>query len=281
MKEKICLVTGANSGIGKATAFGLAEKGARVILVCRNKEKGETTIKEIIDQTGNNSIDLLIADFSSMKSVRKLAKDVEKKYSHLDVLILNAGAFFYKRQVTEDGFERTAAINYLSRFLLTNLLLKSLEKSDSARIIDIVGGMKKMIDFDDFMMEQKYSGSLAIARFSLANILFIHELNHRKDLNGTTANYYDPGAVRTKMAEKDGDIPKIIKFLFKLFKPFFKSPSKAAEMIIALALSDDFQNVTGKHYSGKKEEPPPSMVLDDSLRKRLWDISADLTKINN
>ena len=273
------MVTGANSGIGKATAMGLARMGAQVILVCRSREKGETAVEEIKNQTRNELSDLLIADLASMNSVRELAKDYEKRYDRLDVLILNAGAYFTKRQLTEDGFERTLAVNYLSRFLLTNLLLDTLKKSAPARIISVVGAMLKEIDFDDFMMEKKYAGRHAVARSTLANMLFIHELVWKEEGTGITANYFDPGAVRTNMAEKDKDLPKLAKFAFKFIKPFFKSPEKAAESILYLASSLNIQNVTGSFFAGKKEIPVPSEVGNESLRKRLWDVSVQLTRL--
>ena len=273
------MVTGANSGIGKATVLGLAEMGAKVILVCRCREKGETAIKELKEKTGNESLELLIADLSLMSSVRKLANEFKNKYSRLDVLILNAGAYFVKRKETEEGIERTAAVNYLSRFLLTNLLLENLRNSSSARIISIVGSMVKEINFDDFQMNRNYKGRFAVAQFTLANILFIHELIEKEEMKGITANYYDPGAVRTEMAEKDADISKLVKFTFKLFKPFFKSPKKAAKMILYLASSKEIQNTTGRFYTSKKEISPPNDAYNDLLRKQLWDISVELSNV--
>ncbi|MFX1254358.1 MAG: SDR family oxidoreductase [Promethearchaeota archaeon] len=279
MKGKICIVTGANSGIGKAAALGLAKMGATVVLLCRNKEKGEAAIEEIREKTGNNSLDLLIADLSSMDAVKKAAQNFKSKYDQLDVLILNAGAYFTKRQVTVDGLERTAAVNYLSRFLLTNLLLDVMKKSAPTRIISVVGSMVKEIDFEDFMMEKNYTGRHSLARFTLANILFIHELARKLEGTGVTANYMDPGAVKTDFVKKDKDVPGMLKFMFKLVKPFLKSPKKAAETILYLASSSDVQDITGKHFVDKTEKPSPPEAYDTSLAKRLWDSSAELTNL--
>ncbi|MBD3191133.1 MAG: SDR family NAD(P)-dependent oxidoreductase [Candidatus Heimdallarchaeota archaeon] len=279
MNGKICMVTGANSGIGKATALGMAKMNAEVILVCRGKEKGEIAIEEIKKQSGNDSLDLLVADLALMTSVKKLVMNFKEQYDQLDVLVLNAGAYFTKRQVTKEGLERTAAVNYLSRFLLTNLLLDVLKKSAPARIISVVGEMIKEINFDDFMMERKYKGRYALARFTLANILFIQELAQKLEGTGVTANYMDPGAVRTNFFKKDKDVPWFLKFAFKLVKPFFKSPEKAAEAILYLAFSPSVQNISGKHFINEKEAPTPPEAQDISSRKRLWDLSAKLTKV--
>jgi len=271
MQGKICLVTGANDGIGRAVTLGLGKMGATVILVCRNKTKGEKVLEELKKIREESNHDLLIADLSSMKEIKKLAKTVKKKYRRLDVLINNAGAFFSKRRETNEGFEMTLAVNYLSRFFLTNLLLGTLKASAPARIISVVGSHQaKTIDFDDFMMEKDYKGSASLARTTLANLLFMKELARRIEGTGVTANCVDPGFVRTRFVEKDQDMSSIVKFLFKFFKPLAKSPQKAAEDILYLAFAPELRNVSGKYFSKRKEITPSLAAQDEELAKKLW-----------
>src|SRR5207253_2011593 len=160
MKDKVVMITGANSGIGKAASLALAKMGANVVMVARNQEKGEDARSEIIKESQNNSVDLLIADLSSLGSVRKLATEFQKKYSKLHVPINNAGLFNQRRKVTTDGYENTFATNYLAPFLLTNLQLPTLEATAPSRIINVssVGHYDGHINFDDLNLEKEYGG---------------------------------------------------------------------------------------------------------------------------
>ncbi len=268
----ICMVTGANSGIGKATSLGLAKIGARVVLVCRDKAKGEEAVKDIIEQTGNSKIDLLISDLADMNSVRNLAKKFKKKYKQLDVLILNAGGYNTKRQETVDGFERTIATSFISRFLLTNLLLKTLEVSSPARIISVIGSHQaKELNFDDFMMKENYKASSALAHTQLANVLFIKRLAKQLSNNGVTINGVDPGFVRTNFVEKDKDMPKWLKFMFKFFKPFAKPPTRAAEIVLYAAIAPDLAATSGGILSKANEQPDIITIQDTNLTQQLWE----------
>src|SRR5437879_12818385 len=160
MKGRVCMITGANSGIGKATALELAGMGATCVIVARNQQKGETAVSEIRKQTGNDSIDLLLADLSSLQSVRELTEKFQAKYSKLHVLINNTGLFNQRRHVTPDGYEATFAINYLAPFLLTNLLLPELKSSEPSRIVDVSSfdHYNGNIAFDDLDMDKTYGG---------------------------------------------------------------------------------------------------------------------------
>ena len=166
MKGKICLVTGSNSGIGKETALSLAKMGATVVMVVRNKERGEKAKKEIVKQSGNNSVDLMICDLSSMESIRQFAEEFKKKHKRLDVLTNNAGASFSKREVTPEGFERNFAVNYLGPFLLTHELLDLLKSSAPSRIINVSSGLAKdgKVDLDDLQSEKNYPRTKAYSR---------------------------------------------------------------------------------------------------------------------
>jgi len=195
MKDKVVMITGANSGIGKAASLALAKMGANVVMVTRNKEKGEAARAEIIKKSQNNSVDLLMADLSSLESVRKLAAEFEKKYSKLHVLVNNAGLFNQRRKVTTDGYENTFATNYLAPFLLTNLQLPTLEASAPSRIINVssVGHYNGHVNFDDLNLEKDYGGWKAYGQSKLALVLFTHELAKKLQGTGVTVNACPPG----------------------------------------------------------------------------------------
>ena len=194
MIEKTCLVTGANTGIGYAISLGLAKMGATVIMVCRNKPRGEAAMTELKEKSGNSSISLFIADLSSQTSIRQLVTDFKTKFGKLDILINNAAVITQNRTLTEDGLETQFALNHLAPFLLTELLLDSLKTSDSARIINISSNAHQTvnINFDDLQSEQSYKPKEVYQRTKLCNLLFTYEL--ARQLNGThiTANCVHP-----------------------------------------------------------------------------------------
>lgn len=271
MKGRICLITGANSGIGKATALGLAKMGATVVMVCRNRGLGEASLAEIKVKSGNEPVELMLADLASQESVRQLVRDYKDRYQQLHVLINNAETYSTKRQVTVDGIETTFAVNYLARFLLTNLLLDTLKNSAPARIVDVAGAYhsKGRIDFDDLQGEKDYDGAHANNQSKLANVLFTYELARKLKGTGVTANCLHPGAVATSLVEKDPNYPSLMRLLYKLFKPFLKSPEKDAETSIYLATSPEVEGTTGKYFVNKKEAKSSKESYDESVSKRL------------
>jgi retinol dehydrogenase-14 len=281
MHGKICLVTGASSGIGKATAQGLARMGATVVMVCRDAARGESALSEIKHKTGNNSIDLLVADLSSQKEIHRLADEYCSKYQHLHVLINNAGVYYTKRHVTVDGLEAMFAINYLARFLLTNLLLDIIKSSAPARIINVAGAYhaKGMIDFDDLQGEKNFDGQRANHQSKLADVLFTYELVRRLEGTGVTANCLHPGMVATDLIDKDNDFPVFFKYLYKLSKPLMKSPAKGAQTSIYLASSPEVEGVTGQYFVNKKIADSSPESHDTQLAQRLWEVSERLAKL--
>jgi retinol dehydrogenase-14 len=281
MNGKICLVTGASSGIGKATALGLAKLGATVVIVCRDTARGETARAEIVQKSGSNSVDLLLADLSSQEEIRRLASEYKSKYQQLHVLINNAGVYYTKRHVTVDGLEAMFAVNYLAHFLLTNLLLDIIKRSAPARIINVAGAYhaKGKISFDDLQGEKDFDGQRANHQSKLADVLFTYELARRLKRAGVTATCLHPGMVATDLIAKDKDFPVFFKYLYKLSRPLMKSPAKGAETSISLASSPEVEGVTGQYFVNKKIAKSSPESRDVQLAQRLWEVSEKLAKL--
>jgi retinol dehydrogenase 14 len=271
MTGKVCLVTGANSGIGKETALGLAELGAIVVMVVRNQEKGQKALNEIVSQTGNQSVSLMICDMSSMASIRAFAAEFKKKFSHLDVLVNNAGAEYDKRQVTAEGFEQTFAVNYLAPFLLTYDLLDLLKANAPARIINVNSGLAKngKVDFDDLQNEKNYKGMKAYSNAKLMLMMFTYELSRRLAESGVTVNVLMPGFVATNLGKNSGSRKSAL--MFTLVRPMQISAKKGAETSIFLASSDEVTDVSGKCFAKKKETQTCPASNETPAQQRLWD----------
>lgn len=282
MNGRICLVTGANSGIGKATALGLAKMGATVVMVCRDASKGQAALAEIRQKSGNNSMDLLVADFSSQAAIRSLASEFRSKYQHLHMLINNAGVYYTKRHVTVDGLEAMFAVNYLARFLLTNLLLDIIKRSAPARIINVAGAYhaKGKINFNDLQGEKNFDGQHANHQSKLADVLFTYELARRLEGTGVTVNCLHPGMVATDLIDKDRDFPVFFKYLYKLSKPLMKSPARGAETSLYLASSPEVEVVTGRYFVNKKIAQSSPKSHDTQLAQHLWEVSEKLAKLS-
>ncbi|MGB2964461.1 MAG: SDR family oxidoreductase [Anaerolineales bacterium] len=276
MQGRRCLVTGATSGLGEVTAFALADLGAEVIIVSRDEEKCLSTLKRIQNQTGNPSVSYFKADLSSQKEIQGFADAVKKKYGRLDVLVNNAGGFFWSRQESVDGIEMTFALNHLNYFLVTNLLLGLLGESPSARIINVASGSHSSaeIDFNDLQITKKYLHFAAYGKSKLANIYFTYELARRLIGSRITVNAVNPGFTATNIA-REGNL------LGKLFMPlarYFAIPrEKGAETIIYLASSEEVEGISGKYFQEKEPIQTSPLSYDVDIAKRLWDISEKLT----
>jgi NAD(P)-dependent dehydrogenase (short-subunit alcohol dehydrogenase family) len=273
MEGKICIVTGSNSGIGKETALGLAEMGAKVVMVVRNRESGEKARSEIVDRTGNKSIDLLICDLSLMDSIRHFSAEFKSRCDRLDVLVNNAGAVFSRRQVTTEGFERTLAVNYLAPFLLTHEMLDLLKSSTPSRIVNLSSGLHKSgrIDFSNLMSEKNYSGGYASNAYSNAKlmvIMFTYELARRLQGTGVTVNVAMPGFVATNLGRYSGSLTSYIGY--KLVRPMQMNAKKGAETPLYLASSEDVKYVTGKCFAKKVEATTAQLSYDRQLQGQLW-----------
>jgi len=276
MSGRTCLITGGNSGIGKATAVELARLGATVVITSRTKEKGETALAEIGAESGSHSLELMLADMSSQESVRKLASDFKAGHDKLHVLINNAGVYLTKRIPTVDGLESTFAINHIGPFLLTNLLLDLLKSSAPSRVVNVTSDAHRgaKINFDDLQGEKKFSGWDAYGQSKLAMILFTHELARRLDGTGVTVNSAHPGVVRTNFAKNNGGL---IALGFRTLGLFFIRPSTAARRVAYVASSPSLEGVTGKYFTKMRESRSSQESYDDASARRLWLASEQLT----
>lgn len=278
MKEKICVVTGANSGIGKITAIELAKLGATVVMLCLDKGQGEEAQSEIKTESGNESIDLILADLSSQQSIRQFVLDYQKKYDKLHVLINNAGVNLTKRYETVDGIERVFAINTLAPFLLSNLLLNTLKKSIPARIINVASSVQSTsINFDKLQSKKYFRSWKAYSRSKTALILITYEFARRLSGSGITINCLHPGFTKTNITH---NYKGIIKFFTKIIFGFAQSPEEGAVTSIYLASSPEVEGVSGKYFINKREANSKDITYDTSVAKKLWDVCANLTKLN-
>ncbi|NHJ86538.1 MAG: SDR family oxidoreductase [Asgard group archaeon] len=276
MKGKICLVTGATSGIGLEIAGGLAEQGATVIITGRNEDIGKQVVQNIKNRTRNSLIELLIADFSKQSEVLRLVNEIKERYDRLDVLVNNAGLYQPEHTITEDGIEMTYAVNYLAPFLLTNKLLELLRKGQPSRIVSTSSSFHKAgkINFDDINMTKHYSGMQAYMNSKLALIMFTYHLSEKIKATGLTVNTYHPGIVKTNLPRQRS----FYSFLLSA-APFFITPKKGADTAIYLASSPEVQNITGKYFVKRKPQETSKTSYDKQLQEELWKISSELTKL--
>lgn len=277
MAGKVCMVTGANSGIGKVTALELARIGATVVMVCRNQQKGEAAQTEIRQTTGNPNVDLLLADMASQQSIRDLAAAFQSKYDRLHVLVNNAGGMWMQRTVTVDGLETTFAVNHLGYFLLTNLLLDVLKASAPARVVNVSSDAHKIgpLPFDDLQGQTRYHGFRAYGYSKLGNILFTVELARQLEGTGVTVNCLHPGMVDTNFGKGNGlKLPWPFGWMMRKLTI---SPERGAQTSLYLATSPAVEGVTGKYFAKQKPARPSRAARDTEAARRLWQVSAELT----
>src|SRR5215469_5272798 len=280
MQGKVCLITGANSGIGKATALGLAQMGATVVMVCRDRARGEEAQREIKMKSGNEAVDLLIADLSSQQSIRRLADTFRQRYPHLHMLINNAGAGFTQRQESVDGVEMTFAVNYLAPFLLTNLLLDVLKSSAPARIIQVSSSVERRARFElhDLQFHHRYSFLRAYSQSKLALLLFTYELARQLQGTGVTVNAMDPGITATNLGR--GGLAPIPRLLMHFVAARVGNPpEKAAQTALYLASSPEVESISGHYFANSALRKSSERSQDESLQRHLWEESARLVQV--
>ena len=275
LNGKTCMITGASNGIGKA-AVALAGMGAELVLVCRDRARGEAAVAEITNKTGNGKIELLLADLGSQRQIREVADAFLATGRPFQILLNNAGLILTKRTETEDGIEATFAINHLAYFLLTNLLLERIREAAPARIVNVSSMVHRRgeIHFDDIGGSTWYGGMDAYAQSKLANILFTRELAHRLDGTGVTANALHPGVVATGFGRNNRGA---FRFMMRMAAPFLLSPEKGARTSIHLCSSPELEGVSGRYFVDCKEQQPSAAALDDGDARRLWAISEEMT----
>ncbi len=264
MKNRICIVTGGNTGIGKATVAGLAQLGATVVIACRDIDKGRAARDEIAAKTASNNLHVMQLDLACLGSVRAFAAAFTAKFKRLDVLVENAGVMTRKRELTADGIEMNFGVNHVGHFLLTELLLPLLKTSAPSRIVVVSSNMHASgrIDFDDLAMEKTWSGSYP--RSKLANMLFVRALSKRLDGTRVGVNGLHPGVIATELAR---DYPAPIRLIAKWF---FKSPEQGARTSLYLATAPEAAGISGRYFADAKEKKPGKSALDEALAERLW-----------
>ncbi|PCJ82793.1 MAG: short-chain dehydrogenase [Flavobacteriales bacterium] len=282
MQNKTCIITGANTGIGKATAKGLAEMGAKVVMVCRSEERGKAAQEEIKQQTGNENVDLLIGDLASFSSTRKLAAEINSGYEKIDVLINNAAVFYTDLTYSEDDIEMQFHVNHLGYFLLTNLLLDKIKASASARIINVSsrGHLQGNIHFDDLNLKNGYDGLKAYSQAKLANVLFTYELAKRLEETDVTANCLHPGGIATNLALNNSK-GSIYNFIWRIVYPFLSSHENGAKTSVHLASSDKVKGITGKYFSKCRPVRSSRRSHNKELAEKLWQLSEKMVGLEN
>jgi len=265
---RVCVVTGASSGIGRATARALARLGATLAVVGRDRGRGEETVAALRAESGSAAVALFLADLSSQAEIRRLAAELCDRYPAIHVLVNNAGVVNLRRSTTVDGIETVFAVNHLAYFLLTHLLLARLRASAPARIVNVASDAHRFgrIDLDDLGHARRYR----------ANILFTYELARRLDGTGVTANCLHPGAVATRLGQNNGRLATAVT---KLLRPFFRTPEQGAATAIYLASSPAVEGVSGKYFVDCREARSSGATYDTELTRRLWDASARLTAL--
>ncbi len=277
MEGKVCLVTGATSGIGKVAAKALATQGATVVVAGRNLQKAQDTVRQIQSETGNHDVHYLLADFADLKQVEDLAGAFKSRFSRLHVLVNDAGAVFIRRQPTPYGVEKTLLVNHLAHFLLTNLLLDLIRASAPSRIVIVASAAHVYgeLDLNDLQYEHGYNVMNAYGRSKLANILFTYELARRLEGQRVAVNAVHPGQVATDIWKVD--LPVIGRALKWFMGRSALTPEEGADTVIYLATSLEVEGISGKYYVKRQAVPSSRISYDESLARRLWQESERLT----
>ncbi|MDB6012993.1 MAG: hypothetical protein JWL65_5243 [Gammaproteobacteria bacterium] len=276
MHGKTVVITGATSGIGEVAACTLAQQGARIVLIARDRVRGEHTLERIEAAAPGLRHVVHYANLSRLAEMKRVAEVIAGSETRIDVLINNAGALFGTRQVTGDALEMTFATNHIAYFVVTNLLLARLQATPGARIVSTASDAHKRakLDFSDLQLEKGYSGFGMYGRSKLMNILFTRELARRLAGSGVTANCLHPGFVATRFADASGGLTSL---MVKGAKKFALTPAEGAKTLIYLASSPEVDGVTGKYFEKCKEAVPTAEAQNDADARRLWEISLQLS----
>lgn len=278
MQGKICLVTGATSGIGEVTALELAGMGAEVIVVSRNPQKVNATVERIRAETNTPGVHGFTADLSLLSQVHDLAVKIRDQLDRLDVLVNNAGAYFHQRQETAEGLELTFALNHLNYFLLTNLLLDLIVQTPGARIVNVSSDAHRgsKIHFNDLELHHGYSGFRAYGQSKLANVLFTYRLARQLQGQDVTVNALHPGFVNSGFGLNNG---VLVKAAMTIAQIFGRSPEEGARTVIYLASSPEVDGVNGAYFTDEKPVRSSSISYDEEIQEKLWQISLEKTRL--
>jgi len=268
MMGRLCLVTGANSGIGLATATKLARMGAHVVMVCRNAARGEAARDQIRQLTGNHQVDLLQADLADLSQVRGVAADYQARYPRLDVLIHNAGLMKKRREVSADGHELQLAVHFLAPFLLTHALRDALEAAPAARVVSVASMLHRFgnLDFDDLHAARRYSMWRQYGASKLATIVFTYELARRLENTNITANCLHPGVIGSNIESNP-----------RWLRPFLASPETGARTPVYLASSPEMEGVTGRYFIACSPRDSSPASRNPAVARQLWQVGEELT----
>ncbi|HJO23942.1 MAG: SDR family oxidoreductase [Myxococcota bacterium] len=273
---KTCVVTGATSGIGEATALGLVRMGARVVIVGRSQARGQATLARLQAAGSADRVDLRLADLASLADIRRLADEILATCPRIHLLVNNAGVVNLHHRINADGFEETFAVNHLAYFALTNRLLDRLVASAPARIVNVSSEAHRFgpLDLDNLQSEGKYGAMRTYGRSKAANILFTRELARRLEGTGVTVNAVHPGAVASRLGAHNGWVGKLAMGLLKVF---FQTPEKGARTSLHVATAPELDGVSGAYFARCREKQPAASACDSETAQRLWDASAQLT----
>ena len=273
LEGKVAIVTGANSGMGMATTAALADKGAKVIMLCRSEERGKEALTKLMENK-DRRLELILCDLGDYDSIRNFAKQVRAKYDRIDILVNNAGFISLDRQFTKEGLERQFGINHIGHFLLTMLLLKKM--GEGSRIVNVASGAHKTgkIHFDDINLSKNFNVITAYSQSKLANVLFTRELARRVKERGITVNCCHPGAVATNIGiDRETGFGKTIT---GMLKPFFQTPEEGARTAIFLASDDSVKDITGEYFYKCQIAGSSKQSKDMRLAKKLFSFSRKL-----
>ena len=274
MENKLCVITGANSGIGYETTKALAAKGAFVVMVCRNEDKAEAAKKAIINEISDAGLAIVLCDFASMDDIRRAATEIAQEYEKIDILINNHGFIAKEFDTTVDGLEQTFGVNHIGYFLFTNLLLPQVKAAGKSRIINVASTAHRRGEFDpdNIQLQSGYDNWKAYGNSKLFNILFTKELADRLNDTDVTANSLHPGVIASNFGQSS---TWFVKVFYKLAAPFMKDNREGAETTIYLATSPEVEEVSGAYFSNCKVATPSKAARDPEAAKKLWEISEE------
>uniref|UniRef100_A0A8D3DGB3 Retinol dehydrogenase 12, like n=1 Tax=Scophthalmus maximus TaxID=52904 RepID=A0A8D3DGB3_SCOMX len=279
LDDRTAVITGANTGIGRETALDLARRGAKVIIACRDMEKAEAAVKEVIESSGNSNVHCMKLDLADTKSIREFAEAINKE-SKLNILINNAGVMVCPYGKTADGFEMQIGVNHLGHFLLTHLLLDLVKRSAPARIVTVSSMAHSWgtINLEDINSEKGYNKGKAYAQSKLANVLFTHSLAKKLEGTGVTTYSLHPGVVQTDLWRH---LSGPVQFVMKMVSPFTKDSVQGAQTTIYCAVEPSLEKESGGYYSDCAPASCAAAGKDDDLAQKLWDLSCQLLSITS